>query len=105
MSEKIHTAPAPVKRGPDCLVQMWLDHQRVGCGYRHFLVLKEGHKWTRLVCVGGFVSFTIPTAQYRAAKPEPVKMSRTRLIRRIRDEAKTYGKCPKKALAAVNASA
>lgn len=69
-------------------VELWLDHPAVGCGWRRYLVLRAGPKWVRLICTETAEALTIPRKHY---KPRPVPLKRTRVARRLRKTAITFG--------------
>lgn len=71
-------------------VTLYLDHPKVGCGYRRFLVLKVGRKEVRLLCVESAESLKVPVADLKFAKPEAFKPRR--LAKRISNTARTYNR-------------
>jgi hypothetical protein len=68
--------------------RVWLDHPVIGCGNRDMLVLSAGRKWTRLLCVARMRAIKLPTAQVPAG--EEIETSKTRLRKRLKENAKTY---------------
>lgn len=62
-------SPPPVRLE---YVEMYLDHAKVGCGWRRFLVLRAGRKHVRLLYPSTLVQFTIGRDEYVAAHPVPV---------------------------------
>lgn len=71
------------------LISLYLDHSKVGCGWREYLVLKEGPKWTKLISTATADAITIPSTEMKWARDVPLK--KTRAARRLRAVAKTYG--------------
>lgn len=73
------------------IVLLWIDHAKIGCGSREFLVLKSGRKWVSLLALATLDRIKIKKAEFDAAKAKPLPYSKARLIRRIRTNALTYG--------------
>lgn len=69
-------------------VRLYIDHPRVGCGFRAFLVLRTGRIWAHLICTETAEAVKVPVGDLRWAKPMPLKP--TRLARRLRAVAKDY---------------
>ncbi len=72
--------------------QVWLDHPRLGCGWRAFLLLREGHKYATLICTENAEPLTIPLAEWRTLERKPLPLSASRLARRLRALGKTYSR-------------
>lgn len=70
-------------------LSLYLDHAKVGCGWRGYLVLKVGRIHARVICAETAESFSIPKKDLAHGRPLPLK--RTRALRRLRDVARTYG--------------
>lgn len=71
------------------LISLYLDHPKVGCGWRRYVVLTVGPKWARLVSAETAEAIRIPAKELATGRPLPIKP--TRAARRLRDVAKTYG--------------
>lgn len=71
-------------------VRLYLDHPRVGCGWRQYLVLTVGPKWARVINIESAETIKIPAAELRHAKDMPLKPARA--ARLLRTVAKTYGR-------------
>lgn len=73
-------------------VKMWLDHDKLGCGWRDFVVL-EGRKWATLIVVGSGeharMTMTDPVFVLRIHKSIEIDRERTR--KRLRRNAKVFG--------------
>lgn len=69
-------------------IDLWIDHPKIGCGRRHFLVLKEGRTLVKLLSTGTMETITVPKAILARAIPVTIKPSR--LARRMRATAETY---------------
>lgn len=67
---------------------LYLDHPKVGCGYRRFLVLKKGRVEAKLLCVETAESLSLPVGLLQGGTPETYKPRR--LIKRIKATARTY---------------
>lgn len=62
-----------------------IDHEKVGCGERLFVVVKVGYKWVRLFYPSTLTGFTIPREQFDRLKVRPADPVRTaRLLRKHR---------------------
>lgn len=74
-------------------LSLYLDHPKVGCGWRAYLVLKEGHKWTRLFCTETAEALTLPRkdADKLIKEGTVLALKPTRLAKRIRSVAEAYG--------------
>ncbi len=72
------------------LFEAYIDHQRIGCGYRQFLLLKSGPKWTRVLVVGDMTILKLPTSRWRAARPTPVAVKPSRLRARVKENGRVY---------------
>lgn len=72
-------------------LSLYLDHPKVGCGWRNYLVLKRGRIHARLLATESADALTVNVADLAHGRPQPVK--KTRLAKRIRATALTYG-CP-----------
>lgn len=70
-------------------LSLYLDHPKVGCGWRAYLVLKEGRKHARILCTETAEAFTVPVLTLKSGRPMPLKPSRC--ARRLRDTARAYG--------------
>lgn len=70
-------------------ISLYLDHPKVGCGWRSYLVLKEGRKWATLLCTETAEDLRLPLADLKAGRPLVIKPSRC--ARRLRETARTYG--------------
>jgi hypothetical protein len=73
-------------------LSLYLDHPKVGCGWRSYLILKEGRKWTRLLCTETAEAMTLSRkdADKLIKEGKPLVLKPTRLAKRIRAVAKTY---------------
>lgn len=74
-------------------LRLWIDHPKVGCGWRSYLVVREGRKWTRLLCTETAESLMLSEGEWAPIKNRSVQLpfKRTRVARRLREVAKTYG--------------
>ena len=70
-------------------LNLYLDHAKVGCGWRAYVLIRVGRKWARLVCTETAETLSIEVKELRGARPLPFK--RTRLARRLRQVARDYG--------------
>lgn len=70
-------------------IRLYVDHPRIGCGNRIFLVLKTGRVWAHLIAAGTAELIKVPVGDLRWAKPLPFKPGRA--VKRLRAVAKTYG--------------
>jgi hypothetical protein len=73
------------------LASLYLDHPKVGCGWRLYLVTAIGPKWVKVTCTETADSLSIPRAEFDRMKPQPMKLVRTRVARRLRIVATCYG--------------
>ena len=70
-------------------IRIWIDNKKVGCGFRDFLVLRTGPKWTFLISTDNAETVKVPSSEMRFAQDMLLKP--TRAARRLRNVAKTYG--------------
>jgi putative component of toxin-antitoxin plasmid stabilization module len=70
-------------------VSLYLDHPKVGCGWRIYLVAKEGRKWVKLIAIGTAETVTVPAEVMKTARE--LKLKPTATARRLRRVATTYG--------------
>lgn len=70
-------------------ISLYLDHPKVGCGWRPYIVLKSGRLWASLLATETAERIKIPVGLLKTGRPLPVK--RTRMARRLREVARTYG--------------
>ncbi len=70
-------------------IRLYVDHPRIGCGFRDWLVTSTGPKWAHLVSCDTAEIIKVPVTDLKFAKPLPVKPARR--IKRLRAVAKTYG--------------
>lgn len=70
-------------------ISLYLDHPKVGCGWRSYLVLTVGPKWVRLLSTETAETIKVPASELRFAREEKIKPSRA--LRRLRKVAATYG--------------
>ena len=79
---------------PYC-INAWLDDRRAGCGRRDFLVARVGRKWVSLVALGSLSTVKLSRAKFDALllskATRRVEYKPTRLRRRIKTNAATYG--------------
>ena len=78
----------------------WLDNARVGCGWRNFLILRQGRKLAWLLCTETADSIVIPLTALKDAlrNARPLPLVPTRLARRLRALGKTHAKENSRAL-------
>lgn len=81
----LHLAVAPLD-----LVDLWLDHERVGCGRRIFIVAKLGRTQVRLVSPASLVGVTVDRDAFARGAPAPVPHRRRDLARRIRQRVRRH---------------
>lgn len=65
------------------VVSAWIDHPKLGCGERQFVVLKEGRKKVRLLAWATLTTVTLTVDDYRRARPRPVPVEPRDLARRL----------------------
>lgn len=70
-------------------LSLYLDHPKVGCGWRSYLVVKEGRIHARLVYAATGESLTVPKTAITHGRDLPLKP--TRMAKRLRAVARTYG--------------
>lgn len=70
-------------------LRLYLDHPKVGCGWRAYLVLKVGRIHARVICTESADAITIPKTELAHGRPLPLKP--TRAARMLRAVARTYG--------------
>lgn len=70
-------------------IRLYVDHPRIGCGFRDWLVIRTGRVWAHLVSCDTAEIIKVPVGDLRFAKDLPVKANRR--IKRLREVAKTYG--------------
>lgn len=63
-------------------IRLYVDHPKIGCGFRPFLVLKTGRVWAHLLATETAETIKIPVADLKWAKPLPLKSGR--LARRLK---------------------
>ncbi len=71
-------------------LSMYLDQPKVGSGWRHYLVLKQGRLHARILCVENAQALKVSVAELSHGKPETFKARK--LAKRIRTNARTYHK-------------
>lgn len=71
-------------------INLYLDHQKVGCGYRNFFVVHEGRVKTRLFYPAECQSVEVPHVELRKAKeiPIPNRRAAAKIAAVIRDNFK-----------------
>lgn len=67
----------------DIYVRLYIDHARIGCGFRNYLILSRGHRWARLFYIPTLTVVTIPVGVL--ALGVPIRHKPRRLIGRIRE--------------------
>lgn len=69
-----------------------IDHEKVGCGWRSYLVLTIGRKWVRLLSTDNAAALTISLLEYNEAlkTARPMVLKRTRLAKHIREAARAF---------------
>lgn len=72
-------------------IRLYIDHPRIGSGFRNVLVLAQGPKWARLLITATGEHIKVPAADLKFATPLPFKLIPTRAAKRLRNVAKTYG--------------
>lgn len=72
--------------------QIWLDDARLGCGWRAFLLLREGHKYATLLCTENAEPLTIPLVEWHTLKRKPLELRPRRLAKRLRALGQTYSR-------------
>jgi hypothetical protein len=70
------------------VVRLYLDHPKVGCGWRGYVVVQVGRVWAKLVCIENAEPLKVPVGQIAHARPMEFKPRR--LARRIKANAITY---------------
>lgn len=70
-----------------------IDNRKLGCGWRDFLVLKVGRKWVSLLAIGSMDKITMSVREYEELAPSAreLKVRRSKLNKRLRVNAATYG--------------
>lgn len=61
-------------------IRIWLDHPRIGCGWRRAIVLRVGPKWVRLMFYPN-EAITIPREAFERARPLRVDIDKRRVGR------------------------
>lgn len=72
------------------IISLYLDHPKVGCGWRRYLVLQQGRIHARIICMENAEALKIPATTLATGKIEPFQ--RTRAVKRLRATARTYGR-------------
>jgi len=73
-------------------VRLYVDHPKVGCGWRGFVVVKRGHKLAHLLYPPTLAAITVPINDLAAAEAPPVNPGKLAArIKRTRRARKRYG--------------
>lgn len=70
-------------------IRLYVDHPKIGCGFRAFLVVKTGRIWAHLVSTDTAEAIKVPVGDLKWAKP--LTFHPRRRLNRLRRVAKEYG--------------
>lgn len=72
-------------------IRAWIDHPRIGCGFREFVVAKIGPKWVHLITAATGEHIEITRSEYDSLKPTELRYRPGRLASRLRRNAEAFG--------------
>lgn len=80
--------PDPLPNLEGKQVRLYLDHPKVGCGWRSYLVVDVGRVWAKVICTENAEPLKIPVTDLAHGKIEDFKPRR--LAKRLKANALTY---------------
>lgn len=72
------------------VLSIYLDHPKVGCGWRRFLVVKEGKKYATVICLENAEPLKLDMKELCSGKP--IEFKPRRVEKRLRATARIYAR-------------